>query len=356
MYPVRWAESPDEVPNFDPSCGMPLDIFEFDLDKSHKLTEAPRLGYPRLVRALPIDPFDDALWQIENEGVLEEDLVTEEEFLKGVNNSPFDLAHEDVIGDVVSFAKDAWLTDREPIRFKNVILKLAQKYGPPYRHDENTLQAWKRLAIEVRTEVQLYRDLKDFGYEIVTAAMVERVNELAQEILGESFDNSHQARSPFPRGSVRGGIHLDAVSLTHNYCGDPNDLRYVELQKLIQLWVWTYRTDDLAQSNNLNEAAIFRRTVAEERFNDFGRAVSTSHETHMRPNVVFTARGVEVDCVLATWLDYKLSEMWRANRDVGVCPVCGTLFLQTRTNRKYCSRGSCADKHYRNQRQRVHEN
>jgi hypothetical protein len=356
VYPTRWAELPDEVPNFDPSRGMPLDFYDFDLKKGHDITAPPTSGYPRLVRVSPVDPQLEALELIETEGVLEEDLVTENEFLNLGSYTPVDMANEDVIGDIVTIATDAWLTGKYPRRLKNTVYRLAQKYGPPYRHEENTLAAWKKLAIEVRTELWLCRELQVNDYELAKATMVKKANGLAIEILRESSEQSGPPVSAETDSDLGRRMLPDTVVLGFSYRGDPDDMRYIELSKLLKLWTWARRAERVAKTEGVRLAEAFRRTLAEERYNDFGRALNASADAIIRSQVVFTAHGIRIDCTLSTWLDYKLSEMWRTNQTVAICPICGSLFPVVRKNRKYCRRGSCADKHYRNQRQRAHEN
>ena len=285
------------------------------------MQEAPDEGYPRLVRESPEETYS-YLWHFEN---------------------------VDIISDIASnISKDRLSVGK--LALKKAVFKLAQKYGPPTRHEDHTLDAWKRLAIKVHTELWIWREFNANAYHLARFAIISRAHSLAVELGKDNGILSARQINRIFESSANLRVSEEAIFLAFNFRLDPNDARNIELNTLIIFWEWLSRIENRVSHPKSDGFSVSKNSIAEAKLDQFGIGLERNQDEGGISRIGFGSSGVSLTCPIGVWLDYKLSEMWRNSQCASVCPVCGTLFLRSRTNTIYCKRGTCADKQYRTNR------
>lgn len=309
-YPVRWAEKPEEVPHWDVSRGCPLwfkegrpSAPEINWLGTHEngtweLKDAPLTGYPRLVRA----HFD-------------------KEAKQGWHDN------EDILNELVPLYEyvEPWRQGKPVAKLKSDVLKLAERYGPPGAEDENTLDAWLGLSATVRTHLWAYKILCESGYE----ALIGEIDAWVEQFV------------KMPSRSK------DASSLGIMHSSEAFTL------SLLHIWNTQLNIEQRyrKQPRSKSMSAVYRRQVSERLYPAFDDDLVTGR---IKSRLVAYPSGVVALCPVTVWVSYRLSQLWRHGAEVRACPVCGTLFAPTRSNMKYCRRGTCAFKaHKQNQKARA---
>jgi hypothetical protein len=205
------------------------------------------------------------------------------------------------------------------------------------------------LAIDVRTHLWAARILRKNGYEPMKQALIRRHRRIR-------------------RDAASSGLTLG-----------PRPLTYAELKKAHSFNLENpFPVSDSLQEKELTEIEmlVYVAVTAEKDAKLFGKSVTSLYRCEMAARMYdhrFASsvngtghgddagllmlsfhRGMRLFCPVGFWIGYHLSELWRIGQYVERCPVCGTLFIPTRNNTKYCKRGTCADKAYRDKRLLVH--
>ena len=339
-YPVLWADSPDEVPPWDVSRDFPkevgagykgrpqpedpykveeLRLYLCDhVDyKNHtetwEPTPAPKSGYPRLVRAsVKMMPLDQGYHQ-----------------------------NDDVIGALAPLAKyiQPWRENKPVKVLKKKILELANLYGPPGEANQNTLEAWLGLITFVDVHLSTLLDFKLNGLEMMLGKLRDKCDELENlKVVDE--DATRRARKHAERKRDLSKYPFSAAPIIMLKDLDPiQHLEFGYTKELLSSYKLTATGKHSAQS--------YRTEVADNLFNLFNLLIEQRDWDHQ---VKFAPWGTILKCPLKSWVVFKMSKLWRDEKPVKVCPVCGTLFLNTHANQKYCRGGTCAGKVYDSKR------
>lgn len=394
-YPVRWADSPDEVPPWDITRGFSItagfhgykarrnigsysieelrkflyydpgdvDGPSFDKAYSWEPSSAPTEGYPRLVRR---DCEDSASEIYRHE--------------------------ENVLGDLAPFGSDlyldSWRAGNPAKILRRKIAFLAEKYGAPYRRDGNTLFAWLALLTYVNIHLTaagaLGNDL--YGYEGMLLTLMNRYVKVrrrmavggANKLQGyaypslhhftvESMNNGEVFRTDWQRlGPYRAQIHKDIQQIYKPIDGlvlfDTDQVELIQLGILLDKAFsvkevvksgasreeqdGAHSVNDLTEKQSLNRsmASNFRKSQGDRHFEWFSD--STQNTTGSDYRLTLTSDGLALECPIGLWVELKLSEVWRNSLPLRECEQCGTIFAPLTQGRKYCDRGGCADKSY----------
>lgn len=314
-YTVKWAESEEEVPEWDITRGCPLWAY-FDearqkqtwgpkyVPPTWEVTPAPKTGYPRLVRA----SFYNYIGGGEQR-----------------NGKNYPLLND--LSALHRYAKVGHL--------KNRVAKLSAIYGEA-SGEGNTLDEWLKLAARVHLHRRLKRELKVGGLEALGTEWLMTHTALVER---QTVDEEETTRCQ------RLAREMKPVNGLHSIAGTAiiSDLNSIEERILTELktigsWIETAeRSEAKTAKATSNE---IRLTIANGLYDHFGIGLYLSPKT-----VLLQHWGMRVHCRVNVWLTYALSEMWRHDLEVKLCPVCGTLFTPTQGNNKYCEpRGYCAVK------------
>lgn len=339
-YEVGWADHPADVPEWDTSRGCPLGVYKKHMGE-WEIKDAPVQGYPRLVRR-------------NLDGLI----------------TPRNRVNEDVINDLMKLVRylEPAREGRQLKNLKNTVLKLAEKYGAPGRHDENTLEEWLRLAYYVNTYMwalhTLQRDGED-GFALLQQDILDRRATIHAKVRAKREGctdvklTGHVVRE---RHTIKVKTREDFIALAdildrvNAFVQEP-DYRNVEvldrpdeqdpvraeLVALAELLRYADKVEDDIEPGG--RAKSLRLAVAKGLYNHFGRTVSAYQDSEgLQLFNIPTTEGIMLWVPLNIWTRFKLAEAWRLGTQVHTCPMCGTLFAPTHGNRKYCTRGTCAYK------------
>ena len=293
VYPARWASGPDDVPEWDASRGCPIYATPAHVG-SWKVKAPPQSPYPRLVRRSLAD--STAPRQVDGDDALSE-VAKLHRFLK------------------------PWREGRQVTRLQNAALRLAERYGPPYQHDENTLEAWLSLAAQAHVHLQASKLLRTEGFAVMKLELTEKRDEL-KRALGDNRSYKRQV-----------DIKADAR--------DPCRAEVLELDDLLR------HAAKVEKEAPAKPTSAFRLRVATSEYDQLGHWLSLAAQQAGGPRLRLTTEGVTLEAPLGVWVRYQLSVLWQNGAEVSVCPVCDSLFLPSRKNQAYCPRKTCADKKWR---------
>ena len=305
VYKLRWAEVPDDVPVWDAPRGGDSESGVRGHPSTYEMLEH---SFPRLVRT-----------SLEKEPA----------------SYPRDLAGEDVINDVGQLASEEWLAGRQPKRLKNKVRHLSEKYGAPYRFEDNTVDAWMVLAVRVRTQLAALQKLQQQGADTAVfwlrRSAIDSENHMTRLKAWLADQEKPTLKFADYREAMNGALNMRSK------------LASTKIETLAAL------TDGADRLNLSGEHGVeqFKKLVFDKNRAAFNSALTRSLTTSSNAYFPLEPEGIALSCALGVWLEYKLSELWRSDLEVLNCPVCGTLFVPTRSNMKYCRRGTCADKKYR---------
>lgn len=312
-YPVRWADTPDDVPKWDVSrqpraWGRNLGSSE----RNSPINAAPSTGYPRLVCA--------------------------DEYIRGHRPWP-ERGHKYLINRLLTFYEHVhpWQLGKPVKKLRGNVMKFSYSYGAPYKREDNTLKAWLCLAAVVHGYMLSYELLQKFEYEGMQAKI--------DDMLG-SFQATYTTPLNAPRHPEPYEFMSDKFS--------PIEMEFLVLSQLRHLGkIYEEREEEVVDWYfELGGEDSFRLGVAEHLHSIFNRAFSLAESSQAR--LTATTQAIYAECNVATWIYYRLAQVWRHGAEVRACPVCGTLFAPTRKNMKYCRRGTCAFKaHKQNQKARA---
>lgn len=314
VYPMQWAERPEDVPDWDMTRGCPWDRWqphedtyyqrvlnidrasgygrwEHDPDGSKpdwEVTPPPATGYPRLVRRSLKDRVIEA-----------------------------PRTRDDVVGELaLKMFRDgvnAWRDGKQTVKLKEKVLELSERYGPVWSMEDNTLEAWLACAAFVQAHMRASEFLEErspfFAESDDYTSDVSTVDKLRLE----------KERLEAKRGAINGGVNalngLDAVDRA-------------ELSAFLSLYRAAKRTE-----TEEKPVEAFRLEVSQDLYgNKFGEVAGRGKDEHL----AFRNAGVVLRCSVGKWVFYKLAEWWRHGSFVRICPACRTLFPPSRSNKKYC--------------------
>lgn len=337
VYPVVWAETPKEVPEWDMSRGCPW----------HK--ERPNGDKPHEYR-ITMDVRNNRVWREHNPEWAKPDWEVkpppEDGYPRLVRQSlkdrviPRSRTQHDILGKLAPLYRhfEPWRAGKPVKVLRNEVLELAETYGAPTgRYESITLESWLKVASEVHTHIDTLRSLQLDGncYELIRDDLLKRKVELdgkRRKLVDEDALREWRLNLAFrdERDAVAKGEHA-ALAV---FCSSIKD------------------TDKrLAEDSEANGTMVFRKAVAQDLYNNgFGATLGRQDEGDKKAfseYVTFTEFGIRVRCSVSHWVAYKLAELWRHGAQVRLCPVCGTPFAPTRRDTKYCPGGNCADGQYR---------
>lgn len=313
VYPFAWADTPDEVPEWDASrkpqayAGDSYDMFPGMRDET--VLESPS-EYPRLVCVDRNRKLVSA----------------------GEESGP-----EELINELLALYPyiRPWYSGKPVKVLRDKVLALANRYGAPYRREDNTLKAWLCLAAVVHGYMLGYELLQKLEYE----GMQAELNDILDPVLKAIKDRPRRTK-PFVftnEGASPAEMELTVLSYLR-FLGGAYETRETRLSP------WSV----VVGNNNLS----YRLGIAEHLHGMFGRAFDRDHP--MSPNLLVTSQAIFAQCSVSSWAYYRLAQVWRHGAEVRKCPVCGTLFAPARKNMRYCKRGTCAYKaHKQNQKARA---
>lgn len=299
-YPVKWIDTPDEVPVWDTSRGYPRwEEIPGDLSEVRSAKAPPVEGYPRLVRVPGIKKGS-------------EDGRTHE--------------NDDVLNLLCALYPDAcrWREGKSVKKLKSDILELAEWYGAPYSDEDNTLEVWLMLIASTQTSLDVLRILDDVGYNFTRDYVEGRRKEIIES--GKPLPDGY-----FKTDAVTSGEYRALSSFSGGFLLHKN--QYLHEGYSEEDW------ERLA-------AKHFREYIANSDYSSFSASFSHRDDAG-RTGVHFEAHGIYTFSSLGEWVLFKLSEEWRGGNGVKVCPVCGSLFTNNHGNRKYCRGRSCAYKAFK---------
>lgn len=316
VYPVRWADAPEDVPEWDASRQPQAWDYDFVPPslRGNFINDAPPTRYPRLVCA--------------------------DEKRRRVRPWP-ESGPEDLLNELLAVYEyiRPWRSGKPVKKLRDKVLALANKYGAPYRRENNTLGAWLCLAAVVHGYVLGYQLLQKLEYEGMQAKIDDMLEPFPEATHSDSFGAE-------PRFSNEGAspVEMERLVLSQlRRLGRTFEARDVEIDWHLQNVTWIIHR---------NTIPSFRLGVAEHLHGMFNHAFNSPESTQSRLEV--TSQMIYAKCNVSTWAYYRLAQMWRHGAEVQSCPVCGTLFAPTRRNMKYCRRGTCAFKaHKQNQKARA---
>lgn len=340
-YPMRWADRPEDVPEWDTSRGCPLGTYSGHL-KEWAVEDAPTEGYPRLVRCSL------------------NELIT-----------PRNRANEDVVNEVMVLTRylEPAREGRQLKNLRNAVQKLAEKYGAPGRYDENTLEGWLRLTYYVNTYMWALHTLLENGedgFAFLQQDILDRRALIHGRIRAKRLGwadvqlDGHVVRE---RRTYKGEEafaalaemldHLNALAKSPSFWNvaedvpDKHDPIESELVALGELLAYADKVEDTVEP--AERTAALRLAVAHALYGHFGRNISAYRNSEGLPLHFMPTpdQGIVLWVPLNIWIRFKLAEVWRHGAKVRACPVCGTLFAPTHGNVKYCKRGTCANKQHR---------
>ncbi len=358
-YEARWAESPEEVPIYDVSRGFPLsagadlvhkkaladpnDINELrpllrgDARYSHLIdtwepNPPPTEGYPRLVR---------------------------EDVARHVWGTS--CTDADVVGDVNKLARhiSAWLAGKPVEVLKREILELNAKYGAPYSAEDNTLEAWLKLAVETKVHIAAMRELRSSYKEMCTWLETEYENLANKQVFDErGFELATEKAELSPRGPR--GIVQPANPFAHMIADFDNPLDSWELNVLGKLADAARNANGSIKVLRVSLADAFKAfansnvTIAEvvrsrgatwlpekDDYRDEAHKFRLRVEDYLigSKNVTVTVQSNGILCYepIVFFLRRELAKKWRHGAEVRLCKKCGLPFPPSRSNIKYCN-------------------
>ncbi len=313
VYPFAWADTPDEVPEWDASrmpqayIGDAYDMFPGVRDET--VLESPS-QYPRLICV------DEKRKQVEPEG----------------ESGPEELLNE--LLALYPYIRP-WQAGKPVKVLLDRVLTLANKYGAPYRREDNTLKAWLCLSAVVHGYMLGYELLQRLEYE----GMQVELNDILDPAL-KAIKNRPRRTEPFV--FTNEGASPAEMELTVLWHLRLLSRLYEMREKSPSAWI-------IAIGDN---SPSYRLGIAENLHRMFSRAFDS--EDPMSAGLLITSQAIFARCDISHWAYYRLAQVWRHGAEVKKCPVCGTLFAPARKNMKYCKRGTCAYKaHKQNQKARA---
>lgn len=394
-YPVRWAGKPDDVPLWDASRGFSLTaaaecaavregISPFSVEHLRRMADndyelyslpertepwnpspAPTEGYPRLVRS------------------------NCERIVLGTYRHD-----EDVLGELAPFGRDKyldpWRAGKPATVLQRKIMEFAEKYGAPYRREENTLFAWLALLVHIDIHHTAVRALgKDVhGYEVMLSALdfryegvKDRIARKASKSLRGFADSSLFLPSiePFQTGEGyrtdweqldpwHEEIFQDVEAIFGSYedeyfAPDLDELELMQLGFLIDTALKIEAAEDLhiSQEEEVEKvvydeaerkktlsrkvAKELRRKIADGLLASFSERIQDTRD--LDHQLAMTSDGLVLKCPVGVWVDFKLAQLWRNNIPLQECEQCGAIFAPLHKGGKYCKGGGCRDKSYR---------
>ena len=319
-YLVKWADSCEEVPEWDVTRGCPL-WAHFDEARQKQtwgpkytpptweVKPAPETGYPRLVRA----GFNDYIGG-------------------GERRQDYPLLND---LSMLNRYIDAWRAGKNVKRLKNKVAKLSSTYGEASGMG-NTLTEWLRLAAEVRLHKRLKRALKEGGLEGLETEWLMAYTALADRKVVDKEETIRRQRLAREMKPVNGVFSFAAPTILSDL--DPIEERVFRELESIRGWLGNVKLSEAKTTKTVSREV--RLKIANTLYDHFG--VALFHEPKM---VMLQHWGVRAHCRVDVWLQYALSEMWRHDLEVKMCPICHTLFTPTQGNNIYCKPGgACAVK------------
>ena len=288
VYPLRWANTPDEVPIWDHSRGVPVghNLWwargQVDLedeagiirkfreklkDETWEPKAPPLHGYPRLVWATPLDT-----------GYM--GIPPSHELLNDLSRLVWDRTH----GFDFSVSK----------RLQNEILELSQKYGPINdldRPQANTYHEWLYWAYNVQAHVDAAGVVRDLGY----AKLLEYLGDMDMRWrtdLNDSLNFLSSRASPYL-----------ALSFAHQ----PG-------------------------------ARAFREEMARREFQRLSFGATTEIALNLGELIFHVP--------ITRWLGLELAEMWLGRGTLKTCDGCGRLFVAHNRKADCCHRNCRKRKSY----------
>lgn len=303
VYPVRWAETPEEVPEWDVSRGCPWHEWrpherppppgiKPSPYPNWEVRPPPESGYPRLVRQSLKDQV-----------------------------RPRSRTRHDIISELAPLYRyvEAWRCGKPVKVLKKKVLTLAGVYGAPDSdYEDTTLEAWLKVIAYVHTHVSALRDLQVNGYELTAPKLLKQKAELDAKKYRDT-DAEHQR--PPPNDVGPNGEKLITVTAPI-YRNERDAIQESEHFALLQLCGAVKDADAKpARYPESNSTTAFRLAVAKSLYNTgFGASIGRGKNEY----VTFSGFGVLVRCSVRRWVKYKLAEMWRLGAEVKTCPVCNT--------------------------------
>ena len=296
-YEATWAFAPEEVPVWDSSRGLPLDIPDTkvhfyddedevkdvpsdewtfdradpftDIDylsrmmghRSWEISPPPKSGYPRLVRKNYTAPI---VWR-ECGGV-------------------------EIINLLVRLLRDEPNTPSKWVM--NDIVKLDALVGPVEAHNRDTLEAWLNLARFVKAHLKARRSLYLFGFDKMYS------------------DVEHWARRD-PKLTPLKGQHNKNL---------PTELDTSALFAIFFTYGFFVRNEKTPQRK--------QKLFMERNENDLRQQANP---------VEVLGRSLYTRVTLKNWVKYKLADVWKPGVKVLDCKGCNQPFYTTREGKSYCT-------------------
>lgn len=301
---LRWADSPEEVPLSDVTRGYPLTqnpLWAVPLwENRHKAVRAaPKIGYPRIVR-----------WDLFEPGqILQQDAPN-------------------ILSEVRSVEKYIFSGRQKntSARKRDLILALAEKYGPPYHEDKNTLEAWLGLGAKINWHFWAHRILQTDGW---LALEGEVLSTLQKYGLDGEFEPDFTKR------------HLSARNEVLQYRKVHKSLLQYEIEKLSMLLLLKQAFHILADTKMWGDSEEFRHTMAKLVSPHITKDIQSGKRS-TRSYLELSYGRLSITCPVGVWTEFKLAEVWRNNLLLKVCVNCGRPFLPQRKHAIYCTKsGSC---------------
>lgn len=333
-YPVKWADSSEEVPEWDVSRGFPLsvgmhsalgaaaeannelEVLRLLLRNGHvgykdsastwEPLPSPDKDYPRLVRAsLNVHTYGEQ-------------------------------RHEyPVLTDLARLHRyiPAWRQGKDTAVLRREVLRLSSLYGMASR-EGNTLTAWLKLSAEVVLHKRLYRALSTGGFEGLDGEWSTAYTSLTdrEEVDAEEYKRRRRKADEAPRDPRR--PFLSAVAATP-ILSNLDAIERHELSYLQGVSSWVGKE---------NTKSAVKQALSYGLYDAFGMTFHVRGDESTK--LLHQHWGVRAYCDLSIWVNFALSEMWRGNKSMQQCEGCGTLYVPVRSGTKYCRR-TCAVKAYR---------
>ena len=263
--------------------------------------------------------------------------------------------NEDVIKDIGALAKHipAWREGKPVKRLKQRILELNDRYGAPYKPEDNTLERWLQLAVTVKVYDDAFKNYRADGFnEAFLQKLEERIKELGGEprrvlidggkgwytvhVGGKRIIDEEATAQAIKRNknATPDGSGFYPVYSCPVYSRDLDEVERFELLTLERLYKAATDALQMDTEKNAEKTTAFRQKIA-------GGLYSTHKLT-----VELTATGMITQAPLVFWVNHKLSELWLYDGKAKACAQCRRLFTPKRSNNLYCS-DACKDAKYR---------
>lgn len=332
-YEARWAEEPEDVPVWDVSRDFPLEV---GMERAPRFKMSSQLELLRYLLKVGHKDYRDAAasW----EPLPAPDKNEKPSHYPRLVRATLDHSshgcfrtNENVLKDIGKVTKPKYITawrDGKPVEvLKNKILKLNEKYGSPHRPEDNTLENWLKLIVQVQAHTKAFSLYRTDGIDGLHRHLIDRKTEIeAKRVIDEIAtarvmepNRTSPAGEPSPESSNRPFEFHSFPVLSHDI-DEVGRVELLEIDKMLRAFQAAVQSDD-------GDNAAFRRQVANNLYSTYDLKVS------------LTADGIIAKAGLGFWVSHKLSEHWLYGGKPKACanPNCRQALTSKRPNSLYCS-------------------